>query len=75
MGPLPVLTLYFDHGAYAQNGTYSYAVYPAKTMSQVEALSQKQSIRVLANDSMVQAVYDTANNITGAVFLQSRRNR
>lgn len=55
-----VTSIYLEHGASPQNGTYQYLILPA--VNQAEAASFNLSaIRVLRNDEVVQAVYSEKN--------------
>jgi autotransporter-associated beta strand protein len=65
-----VFTLYLDHGANTLNGAYEYVVVPDTTATGIAAYAASAPIKVLSNNSDVQAVQQTAQDITQAVFYE-----
>ncbi|GHH97859.1 polysaccharide lyase family 8 super-sandwich domain-containing protein [Neobacillus kokaensis] len=61
-------TLWFDHGIKPENDTYSYVLLPGSNMAQTEQYADNPEIKILRNDSAVQAVQDVKQNIIGANF-------
>jgi len=61
-------TLWFNHGRNPVSANYAYVVLPSFTPKQVNKYAAKPQIKILRNDSLVQAVKETGLNITGANF-------
>lgn len=61
-------TLWFDHGTNPISATYAYTLLPGFTPKQVSNYASKPDIKILRNDSLVQAVKETRLKITGANF-------
>jgi chondroitin AC lyase len=66
----PFLTLWFDHGRRAKGAAYAYAILPRKTAAETEAYAASNAVTVLAHDSGLHAVRQTAHNALGVVFWQ-----
>ncbi|WP_438483321.1 polysaccharide lyase family 8 super-sandwich domain-containing protein [Oleiharenicola lentus] len=65
------LALYYNHGNGPTAGSYSYAVLPNFTASQVQSYSANPQYEVLENSTAAQAVKDTVSAAIGAVFWQA----
>jgi chondroitin AC lyase len=63
-----VFTLYVNHGTAVSNGSYSYIAVPGITEADMDAYEASMPIQVLRNDGNVQAVQQTALDITQASF-------
>ncbi len=63
-----VFTLYIDHGVKPSAASYSYIVVPNIAASAMAAYQASIPIQILRNDSTVQAVQQTAQDITEAAF-------
>jgi chondroitin AC lyase len=61
-------TLYFDHGVTPKNAGYEYIVLPAKSAAQTQAYAANPAVKVLRNDTSVQAVQHPALKRTMATF-------
>jgi hyaluronate lyase len=61
-------TMWFDHGIKPENDTYSYVLLPGRSQEQTEEYANNPDIKVLRNDSAVQAVHNVKENIIGANF-------
>lgn len=55
-----------NHGGAVDDETYAFIVMPGDTSSTIDAYAQNPSIKVLANDENVQAVYDESAGIIAA---------
>lgn len=66
-----VFTLFYDHGGNPRNQSYAYAVVPGITLSQVPRYIEDSAIRIVRNDSAIQAVSNDELEITGIVFYES----
>lgn len=64
-------TLYVDHGAHPEAGTYDYTVLPANTPSEVEAYAANPAVRTVRNDTEVQAVRHDKRGLTMATFYRA----
>jgi chondroitin AC lyase len=63
-----VFTLYVNHGTAVSNGSYAYIVVPGITEAGMDAYEASMPIQILRNDANVQAVQQTALDITQAAF-------
>ncbi len=61
-------TLWFDHGANPKNAAYSYVVLPGKSVKETMRYATHPQIKVLRNDTLVQAVKEITLNSIGAAF-------
>jgi chondroitin AC lyase len=64
-------TLYFDHGVKPSDASYEYIVLPAATAKQTKAYAANPAVKILRNDTSVQAVQDPALKRTMATFYQA----
>ncbi|MCI0157790.1 discoidin domain-containing protein [Leifsonia shinshuensis] len=64
-------TLYFDHGTAPKNAGYEYIVLPAKTAAQTQAYAASPAVKILRNDTSVQAVQHAGLKRTMATFYQA----
>ncbi len=62
------MALWLDHGANPTNATYSYALLPGKTSTQVAGYAADPDYTVLANSPAVQAVKEEGLGVVGANF-------
>lgn len=62
------LTLWLNHGIKPYDSKYAYVLLPNSTKEQTEDYAKNPDIRILANDSNVQAVKENRLNIIGANF-------
>ena len=62
------LSMAVDHGVMPLDNTYEYVLLPNKTAQQIEAYANNPDIEIIANNSLVQSVSETKNNIIGANF-------
>lgn len=67
----PILTLYLDHGANAASASYSYALLPGKTASQVQAYAASNPFTILVQNRAMHAVKHNALDAVGVVFWQA----
>ncbi len=63
-----VFNLYVPHGINPTNSQYQYIVLPSRSALEIADYVQSIPIDVLENSSKVQAVQDSVNDVTGAVF-------
>ena len=64
-----VFTLWMKHGINPNHGDYAYIVVPdIRTVSQMKSYTAKDNIRILKNDSVVQAVKHRELGLYGFVF-------
>lgn len=68
---LDVFKLWIDHGQQPSNETFEYIVVPATTVEDMEGNISKKNIKVLSNTPNVQAVKNSALNITEIVFYKA----
>jgi chondroitin AC lyase len=75
LGPWPkdpitkdVFSLWIDHGATPQNGTYSYVIVPGSTAEQTAADAAKLPVQVVSNTPELQAVWHPTLNQLQAVY-------
>lgn len=66
-------TLYVDHGAKPQDAGYEYVVLPGKKPDQVQAYAANPAVKVLRNDTDVQAVQHSGLHRTMATFYRPGR--
>lgn len=62
------VSLAVDHGSKPSGASYSYVLLPNRSAAQVELYSQNPDITILSNTAAVQAVYESADGITGMNF-------
>jgi len=62
------LTMWVNHGINPQAQDYSYVILPGKTSAQTKEYANNSPVRIVANDSKVQAVKDTNSGLLGANF-------
>jgi chondroitin AC lyase len=63
-----VFTLYINHGTAVNNGSYSYIVVPNTTAAQMDSYFASTPIQFIRNDATVQAVRNSALDLTEAAF-------
>lgn len=64
-------TLYFDHGTAPTDAGYEYIVLPAKSAAQTKAYAADPAVKVLRNDTSVQAVQHPGLKRTMATFYRA----
>ncbi len=64
----PWLSLNLSHGVDPQEAMYQYVIMPGASAERLAAMASKPTIEILACTPQTQAVRDTANGFTGAVF-------
>ncbi|MGJ4845403.1 polysaccharide lyase family 8 super-sandwich domain-containing protein [Leifsonia sp. Le1] len=64
-------SLYFDHGVKPSNAGYEYIVLPAKSAAQTQAYAANPAVKILRNDSSVQAVQHAGLKRTMATFYRA----
>ncbi|WP_374009105.1 polysaccharide lyase family 8 super-sandwich domain-containing protein [Leifsonia sp. LS-T14] len=64
-------TLYFDHGVTPKSAGYQYIVLPAKSAAQTQAYAANPAVKILRNDTSVQAVQHPGLKRTMATFYQA----
>jgi chondroitin AC lyase len=64
----PFLTLWFDHGTAVRNGSYSYAVVPDITHTDMAAYADSNPFTILAHNNDIHGVRDKSTKSTGIVF-------
>ena len=62
------LSLWFDHGSNPTDASYSYALLPNKTSTQVSSYASNPDITILENSSEAQAVKENGLNMIGVNF-------
>lgn len=62
-----------DHGVRPRDASYQYMVFPGASREWLEAFAGKQTVHVLSNTALCQAVYDSTAMLTLAVFHQPGR--
>lgn len=60
--------LWFNHGSKPKNASYSYAVLPSVTSSEVKDYAEKENFEILEQSDRIHAVYDKSTDTTGIVF-------
>jgi chondroitin AC lyase len=63
-----VFTLYMNEGTHTANQSYSYIVVPGITAASMDAYLASDPIQVIRNDASVQAIRQSAQDITQAAF-------
>ncbi|MCU0791378.1 MAG: polysaccharide lyase beta-sandwich domain-containing protein [Opitutaceae bacterium] len=63
-----LFTAWLDHGAGPRDAAYAYLIAPASTTNADQITSRRESVRILANSSEVQAVAHAASRTAGVVF-------
>jgi hypothetical protein len=61
------LTMWADHGIDPDHASYSYVLLPGMTSGQVAGYAANPQVSIIENSASVQAVKNTALNLTGAV--------
>lgn len=64
-------TLYFDHGNAPKDAGYEYIVLPAKSAAQTKAYAADPAVKILRNDTAVQAVRHSGLKRTMATFYRA----
>lgn len=64
-------TLYVDHGQHPDSAGYEYTVLPAATPAEVEAYAADPAVRIIRNDTEVQAVRHNKLKLTMATFYRA----
>ncbi|MGO4301577.1 polysaccharide lyase family 8 super-sandwich domain-containing protein [Leifsonia sp. RAF41] len=64
-------SLYFDHGVTPSKAGYEYIVLPAKTAAQTQAYAAAPAVKILRNDTSVQAVQHPGLKRTMATFYKA----
>ncbi|MET3566969.1 chondroitin AC lyase [Leifsonia sp. 563] len=64
-------TLYFDHGTTPSGAGYQYIVLPAKSAAQTQAYAANPAVKILRNDTSVQAVQHPGLKRTMATFYRA----
>jgi hyaluronate lyase len=68
-------TMWFDHGKNPNAATYAYTILPNRSADGIEQYAENPDIQILRNDKAVQAVHETTQNILGANFWESTKQR
>ena len=68
---LDVLKIWLDHGPQPSNVTYQYIIVPSTSEQEMENSSSIRNIEILANTPELQAVKNSALNITQVVFYKA----
>ncbi len=63
-----VFNLSIDHGRNPQSGSYAYAVFPKQSLDSIKFYSTHSPVKIIRNDTMVQAVEYPGADIWQAVF-------
>jgi chondroitin AC lyase len=63
-----VFTLYMNEGTHTANQSYSYIVVPGITAANMDAYLASDPIQIIRNDANVQAIRQSAQDITQAAF-------
>lgn len=58
-------TMWLDHGGNSNGDTYSYILYPNATQEELVKAAEADSVSIIQNDGVVQAVYDAETGATG----------
>lgn len=60
--------IYFNHGEAPTNASYAYVLLPAMTADETSAYAANAPLRILRNDTVIQAVEHTSSGVAGINF-------
>jgi rhamnogalacturonyl hydrolase YesR len=63
-----VFSLWIKHGAHPKNASYAYIIAPGIGFDRARELVDKESVAILSNTDVVQAVKEKQSGLVGAVF-------
>lgn len=72
-GVNPYFELWFSHGVNPKSGSYAYILLPGKTAEETRKYAEASNIKILANNSNIQAVENTKTGIKSIVFWKAGR--
>lgn len=70
-GSKNIFTTAINHGLNPQNSSFAYQIIPQVGISKVDSVLTDQSIKIVRNDTVIQAVTNTKSQLTQAVFYRS----
>lgn len=65
-----VFNLWIDHGSNPKNGSYAYAVLPKQSLDSIKFFSRHSPIKIIRNDTLVQAVEYPGAEMLQVVFFK-----